>query len=361
MFGIIAYGEIWLNVRCLPGTSSTSTLVAIPQSCQPRLADCANLRGGLFSSNASSTWSDIGIYNLGFENSLGYEDNGKFGVDTVGLGYQGSGNLTINHKILDGVAGSNFLLGVLGLNPQPTNFTDLNDSQPGLLNLLKPANHIPSLYRLKKVLGSLVGGYDSSRFQASNITFGFASDQTKDLTVGLQGYQHQHNEIFIDPSIAELWLPVDVCQIFDAAFGLVFDSSAGLYLNPTATFKIGNIATSRGTTSIDIPYASFDLQSAYPYVKAISARYLPLRKVANSTQYVLGRAFFQESTLIVDYESKNFSVNSNSSALEQIILIPPRNQPSIVVLGTPLTGISLKITLSIRVPSDTFSTSLLVR
>ena len=102
----------------------------------------------------------------------------------------------MNNSVIAGVAGANFWVGELGLNPRPTNFTTMNDPQTGLLAYFRESNMIPSLswsytagapYQLKKVLGSLIfGGYDSSRFSAPNVTFQFGSDQSRDLTLGLQ-------------------------------------------------------------------------------------------------------------------------------------------------------------------------------
>ena len=36
----------------------------------------------MFNKTASTTWSEIGLFNLGFEKGLGYNDNGDFGQDT---------------------------------------------------------------------------------------------------------------------------------------------------------------------------------------------------------------------------------------------------------------------------------------
>jgi hypothetical protein len=52
------------------------------------------VRGGIFNINASSTWSNIGIYGLGFENNLGYTDAGQFGFDAGGFA---SDIVKINH------------------------------------------------------------------------------------------------------------------------------------------------------------------------------------------------------------------------------------------------------------------------
>jgi hypothetical protein len=224
--------------------------------------------------------------------------------------------------------------------------------------LLKQQNQIPSLsysytagakYRLKEVLGSLVlGGYDASRSKSSGLSFSFASDLSRDLTVGLQGLSTNVTgantslmnagiNIFIDSSIAELWLPLDVCKAFEAAFGLTFNSTAGLYLvndtlhsqlvaqNPTVTFKIGDTATGGATTDIVLPYQSFDLKASFPVVAGNSSRYFPLRRAANDTQYTLGRTFLQEAHIIIDYERKNFSVNPciwEANSPERIIAIP---------------------------------------
>lgn len=74
------------NIRVFPGTSSTSTLVVLPQGCLSGTpGDCANARGGLFNISASTTWSNIGLYELGFENNLGFTDAGQFGNDAGGL------------------------------------------------------------------------------------------------------------------------------------------------------------------------------------------------------------------------------------------------------------------------------------
>lgn len=70
------------NVRVLIGTSSTSTLVVLPLGCQSGPSNCSDARGGIFNTTASSTWSNIGNYALGFENNLGLTDAGDFGHDT---------------------------------------------------------------------------------------------------------------------------------------------------------------------------------------------------------------------------------------------------------------------------------------
>ncbi|PNP42249.1 hypothetical protein TGAMA5MH_05931 [Trichoderma gamsii] len=347
------------NLRILPGTSSTQTLVVLPEGCQIiKVNDCANSRGDLFNTTASHTWKDIGLFELGFENSLGFTDNGDFGYDTVGLGYLGSGGPVVNHSVIAGIAGTEFYLGVLALNPRPTNFTTQNEPQQSFMQLLKNSSAIPSLsysynagapYRLNKALGSLIlGGYDTSAYQNTDSSYKFFSDQSRDLSIGIQSIstnasadntilQSDLISMFIDSSVAEIYLPLDACHAFEKAFGLTYNTTLEMYLvsdslhskltkeNPAVTFEVTTPITGGSSFNITFPYASFDLTANPPLLKS-SSRYFPLKRAANDTQYVLGRTFLQEAYLIVDYERGNFSVHPrvwNASAESNIVTIFP--------------------------------------
>lgn len=120
--------------------------------------------------------------------------------------------------------------------------------------------------------------------------------------------------------VSDLWLPIAACQLFEQAFGLTYDNTTNLYivnasihsqlqqLDPSVTFKIGISDFEGATVDINLPYGAFDLQASSPfYPDAMS--YFPIRRAANSTQYILGRTFLQEAYLVVDYERSNFSVS----------------------------------------------------
>lgn len=234
-------------------------------------------------------------------------------------------------------------MGILGVNPRPTNFSDLDDPQTSYVSLLKEQGYIPSLsysytagaqYRPRTVLGSLVlGGYDQSRSSStSSISIPFFSDQERDLTIGLQSISTNATSsqtdllssgiyMFIDSSVAELWLPLSVCQAFEAAFGLTYNTTQDLYLvndtlhnklistNPSVSMILGSSLSGGSTINVTLPYASFDLQAQYPLVPdGNSSRYFPLKRAANESQYTLGRTFLQEAHIIVDYERGNFTV-----------------------------------------------------
>lgn len=196
-------------------------------------------------------------------------------------------------------------------------------------------------------VGSLtLGGYDLSRFTPNDVSFSFASDDSRSLTVGLQSITATNalqGDVtplttgilsLIDSTVSHIWLPSSACEIFERAFGLVYDDATDLYLinstthtklltlNPIVTFKLGNHVTSGPTVSISLPYGAFDLHLPY-YTSNLtnSTNYFPLRRAANDTQYTLGRTFLQEAYIIADYERQNFSV-------AQAILtspIPPRH------------------------------------
>jgi hypothetical protein len=151
------------------------------------------------------------------------------------------------------------------------------------------------------------------------MSFDFAPDISRDLTVGLQGISAsitgQDHELlptaifsFIDSTVPHIWLPMNACQHFEEIFGLTWDSATQLYLvndtlhdslvstNVSLTFEIGNTTEGGPTVNITLPYASFDLMVDYPIV-ANSSRYFPVMRAMNDTQYTLGRTFLQEASV----------------------------------------------------------------
>lgn len=180
-----------------------------------------------------------------------------------------------------------------------------------------------------------LGGYDSSRYIPNNVSFVFSPDNERDLTVGLAGLtattttQSDINLIpdglddvalIIDTTVAELWLPEEICEAFERAFGLMYDNETQLYLvddllhqtlraqNPNVTISLHQSYTTDGTVQITLPYAAFDMEAQSPYqgLKEKS-RYFPLRRGKDKTQWALGRMFLQEAYITVDWERARFS------------------------------------------------------
>ena len=124
----------------------------------------------------------------------------------------------------------------------------------------------------------------------------------------------------IDSSLPYVWLPIEACLLFEIAFGLEWDDKSELYLvndtlhtslvqqNASLTFNLGGMTGGSATNvNVTLPYSAFDLTASTPLVTN-ATRYYPLKRAANSTQYVIGRTFFQEAYVVADYERRNFSV-----------------------------------------------------
>jgi hypothetical protein len=162
----------------------------------------------------------------------------------------------------------------------------------------------------------IFGGYDQSRFTPNSASFSMAPDVDRDLVVAIQSITYsgatQQNFLedpiyaFIESTDPNIWLPKEVCQKFEQAFGISIDNSTGLYLinsthynslktaNPTVTFTLANGPSGGDTANIVLPFSSFALQASYPFTPE-ATMYFPLRQAANETQYTLGRAFLQEA------------------------------------------------------------------
>jgi hypothetical protein len=209
---------------------------------------------------------------------------------------------------------------------------------------------------LKQVPASLVlGGFDANRLYAHNATFSLDPSQNpvvslNQLNVSSTSLPAQINSpkwkdgslVLLEPADAHLytidsstpflWLPESICANFEEAFGLEYNDALQLYLlnatqqqllesaNLTFNFQLSDLPGSSNTVEIDISYGAFDLSLSYGYSglntvfpnmtsSSTPVPYFPLRKAANSSQYTIGRAFLQETYLIVDYERNNFSIS----------------------------------------------------
>ena len=376
------------DVSAMVSTTGYQTWAVVPQGCpSSEPADCAKLRVSLFNYNQSSTWvqnnvTSNGTFTLGLEENLDYTGNGLYGYDTVALGWQGSNGPSLDQQIVAGIATPEFYYGIFGLDPRPTNLTNFNDPVPSYMSNLKNQNLIPSLswgytagnqYRENKVLGSLtLGGYDTSRFEPNDIIFAFDEQDIQALTVQVASITYTVNSTnasllstpisaFVDSTIPWIYLPVDVCKKFEEAFRIVWDIESQAYLvnetlhtrllsdNATVTFALQN-TTGVGQVEIALPYAAFDLIAQYP-IAVNSTRYFPLVRAANSTQYTLGRTFFQEAYVTADYERRTFTVSRctwDANAQQNITAIKslaeqqaPPSSTSRHVSGGAIAGIAI--------------------
>ena len=266
-----------------------------------------------------------------------------------------------------------------------------------------------TLVGLKHVPSSLtLGGYDANRFTPHNLP-SFDLDPKLDPVVALNEISVTANPLStskkstgwsgnsatllgpadvalytIDSSTPYLWLPESVCSQFEKALGLKYDESVHLYTfdenssqretlvnwNLTFEFIVADLPGSSTSISLTLPYAAFDLELTYPFPNLNSSpssqatKYFPLRKAANDTQYTLGRAFLQETYIVVDYERNNFSLYQATFAADAStntrlvdITLPLKNSSSSgsTVSDSKSHGISKGTIIGIAVGASTAS------
>ncbi len=185
--------------------------------------------------------------------------------------------------------------------------------------------------------GSLtLGGYDASRLIPNNLWFPIPANASNSLMVPIHSITASETltlrnnvtllsggiSAVIDTTLPHMWLPLAACQQFEKEFGLMWDASTQYYLvndtthqqllnsNPSITFTLGKTMDGNQSVNITLPYGAFDLQASNP-IYSNGTNYFPLRRATKESQYTLGRAFFQEAYLLVDYETSNFSISQS--------------------------------------------------
>ncbi|UPX20199.1 uncharacterized protein EKO05_0010439 [Ascochyta rabiei] len=351
-------------------------------------ADCERGRGSLFNTTQSSTWKERGYYHLWIGEKLGLVGNGYYGFDAVGLGNQGEEGPTVDNTTISTLNTYDFWLGHLGLHPKPTNFSQGMAPVPSYMTRLFEQGSIPSLsfgytagvqYYDATFLGSLtLGGYDSSRYVSNNLSFGFSPDNERDLVVGLAGLSASTTTrsniglltrtdvtLYIDSTVAEIWLPVEICAAFEDAFGLIYDNTTHLYLvddllhetllaeNPSVTFTLNQAYASDGLVEITLPYAAFDLKATPPYrTLKETTNYFPLRRGADKDQWILGKTFLQEAYITVDWERSRFSLYQCDWTYGKPSSVIPIVSPTYAKVSDPVqktveshTGVTVGVTI----------------
>ncbi|KAJ4301363.1 hypothetical protein N0V90_003455 [Kalmusia sp. IMI 367209] len=349
---IVRVGTPEQSFRVFPASRHGETIIPIVDGCRKiDPPNCGNLRGAYafqgkdsngFLVNETKTWHEIGLYGMGIRPEIGFDANALYGLDSVGLQVANSGGPTLDNMVVAGVAKPTVYVGQFGLSPKPSNFSELDNPQPSYIQTLKDKNQIPSVsygytagayYKTPKVHGSLtLGGYDASRFVANDITFPFDADDDRPTSLTIQSITAQNTlertvtllrdptYVWIDSTVPHMWLPEDVCDRFEKAFGLTYDNMTDLYiinetmhnqmldLDPSVTISLGESSDPTKRVNIVLPYGAFDVQASYPYYKD-AVNYFPLRRGKNETQYTLGRTVLQEMYIIADYSRGNFSVH----------------------------------------------------
>lgn len=147
----IALGNPPQLVKVLAATSSAQTWVIATEGCvtgDPQT--CPEDRGGLWDRNNSRTYlsntanSTTDIYKLDLEEQLGYTGKGRYGFDTVQMGWTDNG-VKVENQTVVGIADKSYFMGLLGLDPRKSTFRGDDKPVPSLMSTLKSQSIIPSL------------------------------------------------------------------------------------------------------------------------------------------------------------------------------------------------------------------------
>ncbi|KAI5356552.1 Putative aspartic peptidase A1 family, aspartic peptidase domain superfamily [Septoria linicola] len=387
---IVQIGTPAQEFRVLPSTADQETWIPVPEGCTTAFPDdpgyCGYPRGTMpvdglnssgFATNESSSWEQIGsgIYTLNSQEAeLGYGGNGLYGLDTVVWG-NSSSSISLTGQVVAGIADPSFWLGIAGIGPKPINFTEFNDPIDSFLSTLVNESKIPSLswaytagaaYRDRASASLTLGGHDTNRY-TGGLSIPMDADNSRPLlaaVTGVTGENTLNGTIslweratmhFIDSTVPHIWVPENTIDLWTSAFGLTYDNETDLYLvnntihtqllelNPTITFTLGATtgATVSSSQSIRLPYAAFDLEASYPFYTN-ATNYFPIRRAANSTQYTIGRTFFQEAYVIADFGRNNFTVaqaSFDSLSDPRLVAI---SQPPANTTTSPTTSTSSK-------------------
>jgi hypothetical protein len=187
-----------------------------------------------------------------------------------------------------------------------------------------------------------IGGVDELRFEPNDVSFNLSyqglpvvllssvevlsvdADRNSTTTSLLEALIDSY--FTLDSSTSYIWLPEDTCDMFSQALNLTYNETLELYTYPAGgyddlassnisfTFSLNDTSSALTGTNITLPFSAFDHNISYPYPNfdpnetTSTLPYFPIKRASNSNDYRIGRVFFQEAYLIVDYERQNFSV-----------------------------------------------------
>jgi hypothetical protein len=139
-----SHGEIWIPLPegCHSSSPTTSSNTSICEASRGA-GVFEDFQSSGYQKNASSTWSETGIYALPVQDGL-FDDgqNGLYGTDIIGLRNE-TGSVEAAEQSVVGLATKDFWLGSLGVAQRAANFTVERTIVPSLLDGLKEENLAP--------------------------------------------------------------------------------------------------------------------------------------------------------------------------------------------------------------------------
>ncbi|KAE8142311.1 aspartic peptidase domain-containing protein [Aspergillus pseudotamarii] len=346
--------NIWVGsqlktVSLFPSTVHKKTWIVGGSGCEnSSLADCSKRRGGLFNTNESTTWKP--------------QSSGPGSRDPATATYDGNETIYVDFRpateqTIEIINDTDTWIGLLGLGIHQSGHIDnfgVNVMETAFINdSFAPSGSYGytagAHYRLKGTPASLtIGGVDRARFYDNKAIFHLdrngipvVSLNTISISSGMVDDDATHMDDHIipshpggstyftlDSSTSYLWLPSDTFDAFGAALNLTYDDSSGFYaygndtslrerllaMNISITLSISDLPDSSQSVNITLPFQAFDHSLTYPYPDLPSKYsdtplpYLPIRRANTNDEQRIGRVFFQEAYLAVDYEREQFSL-----------------------------------------------------
>ncbi|KAK6708968.1 hypothetical protein SNK04_009913 [Fusarium graminearum] len=354
------------HVDVLVSTALSEFWAVGPGGCLPKEPHCSAARGGIYDAEDSSDWTSLGTWQLGLS-YLGYGGNGDYGRDLINTQSPlGSEPFTMNDVLIASINTTDYLHGLFGLGITQGNFNGTVADSP-LTQAVSQYGLIPS-YSFGYTAGAhyrnspaslTLGGVVNARFEPHDNVFTLPQDDNMErpLVRGIEiapvGDQDapdsweseqlllsQWNSSFyavIDSTTSYLWLPDEVCDQFAQALNLTYNSTFNLYTisndqyreySKDESFDLTFVLSSfddnddfgdpydvSGIVNITLPLRALVGLLQYPFMPDEiqygdpAIPYFMLRKAQNSTTYILGRSFLQESYLITKYDEGTFSIH----------------------------------------------------
>jgi hypothetical protein len=152
---VLRVGTPAQNFRVLPAFRTGEAYIPIADGClEGNRTDCGLLRGAYdfrgrlsdgYLVNISSSWHELGIFDMDIRPELTFNANALYGQDSLGLMAQNSGGPNLTSQVIAGVAVPDVYVGMIGLGMKPANFSEFDSPQKSILQSLKDKGDIPSL------------------------------------------------------------------------------------------------------------------------------------------------------------------------------------------------------------------------
>jgi hypothetical protein len=296
----------------------------------------------------------------------------SFGTDNVGLDESSTNSIILANQSIAAVISKTFPMALFGLSNRNFILGGLNTStflsnlaeafvDPDNSSLSTSVSYTAGCYSRGWPVSLVLGGYDSMRFDPSttlevDLRDVSAASDSHQVTVNITSIEigvgnvtgsdvdaqslknisvpiDSGMTVSIDPITPQIWLPKTACEAFEIAFSLEWDDASRLYLvnesthrtllqrNQSVAFSLSSSRFKGTTRTFTLFYSTaFDMNVTYPMVDS-SRYYFPLKRALNSDQYILGRAFLQETHISIDYDSGYFNLSRATQGSDQPSLV----------------------------------------